>query len=138
MPLQITQAFKIANGPRIEQNGKHGWYVVVTIEDGYREDYYLHNDLKWRKNTYHCGVYSGYFLTMLYAENALNKYFFDKAIIKSVGKLGWFVYIDSEEYLHTDGVWRTTTCNQDGVFSGYFESEESAKKAFKEQWGIKQ
>jgi hypothetical protein len=88
--------------------------------------------------TDHCGIYNGYFQTEQDAENVLEEYLFGKVTIKSLGKLGWLVHIDSDEYLHTDGVWRTTTCNQDGVFSGYFESEESAKKAFKEQWGIKQ
>jgi hypothetical protein len=136
MLLQITQTFKVVHGPRIEQNGKYGWYVVATIEDGYTQDYYLHKDLKWRLTTDHCGIYNGYFQTEQDAENVLGEYMLRKSVIKFREHFGWFVYSDSGEYLHTDGVWRTTTCNEDGVFSGYFESEEAAKKAFKE--GIKQ
>jgi hypothetical protein len=74
MLSQIVQSFRVVAGPRIEQNGAYGWYVVVTIEDGYTQDYYLHKDLKWRLNTDHCGRYNGYFQTKQDAEKALEKY----------------------------------------------------------------
>ncbi len=55
--MKIVQSFRVVAGPRIEQNGAYGWYVVVTIEDGYTQDYYL-----------------GYFQTKQDAEKALEKY----------------------------------------------------------------
>jgi len=74
MLSQIVQSFKVVEGPRINSLLNYGYYVVVTIEDGYRENYYLHNDLKWRRTADHCGVYSGYFSTKAAAKKALEEY----------------------------------------------------------------